>query len=145
MTTRRKLLQTAGATLLLSVAASARAGDDGYDDMIKRTWRHSDGIAADTKSMQRELVRYATLAPNGHNTQPWKFRLRAGGIDILPDLARRTPVVDPDDHHLWASLGCAAKNLVQAATAFGLHAAATVTDTCVRIDLAPAAARRYSR
>lgn len=38
---------------------------------------------------------------------------------IQPDLSRRTPVVDPDDHHLYVSLGCAAENLVQAARAFG--------------------------
>ena len=62
-----------------------------------------------------DLVRYATLAANGHNTQPWRFRLREDGIDILPDLARRTPVVDPDDHHLLVSLGCAAENLALAA------------------------------
>lgn len=66
------------------------------------------------------LLRYATLAANRHNTQPWKFRAAAGRIDILPDLARRTPVVDPDDHHLWASLGCAAENLALAAAAQGM-------------------------
>jgi hypothetical protein len=62
-----------------------------------------------------DLVRYATLAANGHNTQPWRIRLREDGIDILPDLARRTPVVDPDDHHLFVSLGCASENLALAA------------------------------
>jgi hypothetical protein len=66
-----------------------------------------------------DLVRYATLAANGHNTQPWKFRLRDDGMDILPDLARRTPVVDPDNHHLFISLGCAAENLALAAGAAG--------------------------
>ncbi len=67
----------------------------------------------------RDLIRYATLAANGHNTQPWRFRETAQGIDILPDLARRTPVVDPDDHHLFTSLGCAAENLRLAMTAHG--------------------------
>jgi hypothetical protein len=62
-----------------------------------------------------DLIRYATLAANGHNAQPWQFRLRGDGIDILPDLTRRTPVVDPDDHHLFVSLGCAAENLALAA------------------------------
>lgn len=66
-----------------------------------------------------ELVRFATLAANGHNTQPWRFRLRTDRIDILPDPKRRTPVVDPDDHHLFASLGCAAENLATAAAARG--------------------------
>jgi nitroreductase len=66
-----------------------------------------------------ELVRYAALAANGHNTQPWHFRLAAGGITIQPDFSRRTPVVDPDDHHLFVSLGCAAENLSLAAAASG--------------------------
>jgi nitroreductase len=66
-----------------------------------------------------ELVRYAALAANGHNTQPWRFHLGGNSIAILPDFKRRTPVVDPDDHHLFASLGCAAENLALAAAASG--------------------------
>lgn len=67
-----------------------------------------------------ELIRYATLAPNGHNAQPWRFRTGARQIEIFPDLSRRTPVVDPDDHHLFVSLGCAAENLALASAAQGL-------------------------
>jgi hypothetical protein len=67
----------------------------------------------------RDLVRFATLAANGHNTQPWRFRIERGAIAILPDAARRTPVVDPDDHHLFVSLGCAAETLAIAAGATG--------------------------
>jgi hypothetical protein len=66
-----------------------------------------------------ELIRYATLAPNGHNTQPWKFSVAPQLITIRPDFSRRTPVVDPDDHHLFVSLGCAAENLELAASARG--------------------------
>lgn len=65
------------------------------------------------------LVRQAILAPSGHNTQPWRFRIGERRIDILPDLSRRTPVVDPDDHHLFVSLGCAAETLAIAAAAHG--------------------------
>lgn len=67
----------------------------------------------------REMVRAATLAANSHNTQPWKYRIGADRIDIVPDFSRRTPVVDPDDHHLFASLGCATENLVVAASHYG--------------------------
>jgi len=67
----------------------------------------------------RDLILYATLAANGHNTQAWLFQADARGIDILPDFTRRTPVVDPDDHHLFASLGCAVENLALAAYAAG--------------------------
>jgi hypothetical protein len=44
----------------------------------------------------------------------------------LPDLSRRCPAVDPDDHHLYVSLGCAAENLIQAAAANGLMGHAVV-------------------
>ena len=67
----------------------------------------------------RDFIRYATLAANSHNTQPWRFRISAGEVEILPDLSRRIPVVDPDNHHIFASLGCAAENLALAAAARG--------------------------
>lgn len=70
-------------------------------------------------ALARDLIRYATLAPNGHNTQPWRFRLDSKRIDILPDFSRRTPVVDPDDHHIFVSLGAAAANLALASAARG--------------------------
>lgn len=66
-----------------------------------------------------DLVRYATLAANSHNTQPWRFKISYGGIEILPDMARQIAIVDPDNHHLFASLGCAAENLSIACGASG--------------------------
>ena len=68
------------------------------------------------------LVRQAVLAPSSHNTQCWRFRIAEKSISISPDLARRCPAVDPDDHHLFVSLGCATENMVHAALATGLHA-----------------------
>jgi hypothetical protein len=88
-----------------------------------------------------EFIRYATLAPNGHNTQPWLFRATAGAIEILPDFSRATPVVDPDNHHLFASLGCAAENLVIAAQARGRAGELAFTGSpsnTIRIDIAQA-------
>jgi hypothetical protein len=67
----------------------------------------------------RDFVRFSTLAANSHNTQAWRFRLISGGIEIRPDLSRRLSAVDPDNHHLFASLGCAAENLAIAAAARG--------------------------
>lgn len=62
------------------------------------------------------------LAASSHNTQPWTFRSNARSITIRPDTERRCSVVDPDDAHLYRSLGCAAENLVQAASTQGLDA-----------------------
>jgi hypothetical protein len=51
---------------------------------------------------------------------------------------RRCPAVDPDDHHVYVSLGCATENLVQAALAHGLNAEASfdVPRQAVRVTLA---------
>jgi nitroreductase len=66
-----------------------------------------------------DLIRLATLAANSHNTQPWQFVPGDRRIDIRPDVSRRLSAVDPDDHHLFCSLGCAAENLAIAAAATG--------------------------
>ena len=69
-----------------------------------------------------DIVRAGTLAANSHNTQPWRFKINDRRIAIAPDYERRCPAVDPDDHHLFASLGCAIENMVQAASVVGFKA-----------------------
>ena len=112
-------------------------GLSGYEEAINATWRHSDSTDLPLSSARRELVRYATLAANSHNTQPWQFRLSDRSILVLPDPGRRLPAVDPDDHHVFASLGCAAENMVQAACAFGLRAVPSYDPDAreIRLDL----------
>jgi len=118
---RRQLIMGSGALALTGAAAGAAYAtmrDMGsmadYATAIAPT---RAVLAADPEL--RGLIRYATLAPNSHNTQPWRFLAQGGGIAILPDLTRRTPVVDPDDHHLFVSLGGAAETLAIAAAARG--------------------------
>ncbi|RJS78657.1 nitroreductase [Methanophagales archaeon] len=65
------------------------------------------------------LLRYAILAPSGHNTQPWKFKLQPDGVFIYADYTRRLPVVDPDDRELVIGTGAAIMNLRVAAAHFG--------------------------
>lgn len=74
-------------------------------DQAAYDMRRSGTERADGNLDGRELIRYATLAASSHNTQPWKFRIRKDRITILPDFSRRCPVVDPDDSHLFKSLG----------------------------------------
>jgi Nitroreductase family. len=93
-------------------AQRASADYDRYSRHLRRPLDPAGGID--------ELVRMATLAPNGHNTQPWKFAVRDRALVIAPDFSRRTPVVDPDDHHLFVSLGAAAQNAAIAGAAMGL-------------------------
>ena len=67
-----------------------------------------------------DLVAHAVMAPSGHNAQPWRFAISGNRIVIQPDLGRRLPVVDPDDHALYISLGAALENLRIAARARAL-------------------------
>lgn len=94
-----------------------------YEEAVKDIWRPLAQVPLkDETDVLQELVRSATLAPSSHNTQCWKFRTSKETITLLPDWDRRCPVVDPDDHHLFVTLGCAVENLVQAARAQGIKA-----------------------
>jgi hypothetical protein len=140
---RQTILGAAVGTIASSWAAHAATSN--YDEAVASIWRHSGSKPGDPATVLRELVRYATLAPSSHNTQCWKFRLQERAIAIEPDLSRRCPAVDPDDHHLFVSLGCAAENLAQAALANGFKAEAVSGATStggitLNLDSAPAVA-----
>jgi len=75
------------------------------------------------------LLRYAVLAPSTHNTQPWKFALVPGGIEVYADYTRRMPVVDPGNRELLMSVGAAVFTLRVAAERFGLECRVTYSYT----------------
>ncbi|MFC0217017.1 Acg family FMN-binding oxidoreductase [Pseudochelatococcus lubricantis] len=138
---RRNLLTVAGGTLLLTglgvygwrSSVGSMAGYEAYASRLRAA------LAPEPQIL--DLIRYATLAANSHNTQPWRFHADGGTIDILPDPSRRTPAVDPDDHHLFVSLGCAVENLLIAATASGRPGALSVEGESVRYAFSTAQAR----
>ena len=117
-------------------------GESAYRTAVQQTWRVGPLQGLQGTALGSELVRYATLAPSSHNTQCWKFALDNETITIFPDLTRRCPAVDPDDHHIFVSLGCATENLIQAARAHGLRGKAEFDEarSAVRITLSPVAA-----
>lgn len=111
---RRTFLALSGATAGLALSGCSRQSARDYE-----AFADGERKAISANPEFNELVRAATLAPNGHNTQPWRFAQLPKGALITPDFARRTPIVDPDDHHLFVSLGCAAENFLVAASAQG--------------------------
>lgn len=144
---RRSLLATSVAAAGVGIAPLAgctpRAGPEDYEQAQQRTWRAAAASLPDRPALMHELVRCATLAPSSHNTQCWKFQIGERAIAVLPDLARRCPAVDPDDHHLFVSLGCATENLVQAAHAYALSGEARYDEAAngsVQVALATASA-----
>lgn len=126
---RREVAVMMGAGALAGCGASASS----YEEAARALRRPLDASVSDPL---RELVRFATLAANGHNTQPWRFQRSADGVDIVPDETRRTPVVDPDDHHLFASLGAAAENLLISAPTLGRMGALSFDAAARRIAIA---------
>lgn len=72
----------------------------------------------------RFLIHYALLAPSTRNTQPWRFRVSDGCVELHLDLERWQRVADADQREMFISLGCALENLLIAATHFGYRTAA---------------------
>ena len=68
----------------------------------------------------RHLLHYAVVAPSGHNTQPWLFRVTNDGVELFADRTRALPVVDPEDRELTMSCGAALCQLRLAIRHFGL-------------------------
>jgi Putative TM nitroreductase len=72
------------------------------------------------------ILKYAILAPSGHNTQPWLFKIVGDKtIELYADRTRALPVVYPEDREMIISCGAALEHLRLAANHFGL---ADITD-----------------
>ena len=140
MMTRKQFMHASAALAAVPLAACTDAdAPDSYETAVKKIRHPASQPLRGELALRRELVRHATLAPSSHNTQCWKYKLAASAITLRPDFTRRTPVVDPHDHHLFVSLGCALENLAQASSAFGLKAEPqfdTATDT-LKVHLEP--------
>lgn len=137
MPTRRRVMSYGA---LLAGGATLAACDEG--DVQQATAQLQRRLvlpgSVDGRERLRALVHAATLAPSSHNTQCWRFVLGADSIRIEADTTRRCPAVDPDDHHLFVSLGCAIENLVLTALAHGLKAEPRIgADGRVDVVLAP--------
>ena len=121
---------------VLGVAAASLAGcgrREDYAQAVAATWR----LEPPTGGFPvQALVHAATLAANSHNTQAWRFIPVGQRIRIAPDLSRRTPAVDPDDHHMFVSLGCAAETMLQAAGVYGWAGTVEAVDVRAGLTLA---------
>jgi len=121
MVTRRNVLRAGAAVLLAGGGALAwRAEEQGVfstgEGPAYDAWRQwSDGPAGSPHRM----VRAAILAANPHNTQPWRFAVKPGWIDVHADRTRHIGTIDPFLREMHIGLGCALENLLLAAPAAG--------------------------
>jgi hypothetical protein len=72
------------------------------------------------KPDEREILFLASLAPSGHNTQPWLVRYLAPYHWIIGnDRSKWLPAVDPHQRETMLSIGAFLQNLEYAAGSFG--------------------------
>jgi nitroreductase len=74
-------------------------------------------------------VRAAILAPSMHNSQPWRFRLASGALEVHADPDRRLAVADPEGWAVRIACGAAVCNARLALAAAGVR-----TDLALRPD-----------
>ncbi len=92
------------------------------DLVPENPWDVSEQAYASSTSLRDKLMtalNYAVLAPSGHNTQPWLFRVGYDHVDVHADRSRALPVVDPHDRELVMSCGAAVFHLSAALRHYG--------------------------
>lgn len=93
----------------------------------------------------RRAVAAAVRAPSMHNSQPWRFRLRDGAVEVLTDPARQLAVADRTGWAVRVACGAATFNARLALAAAGTPAVVTLrpdrTDPEVVARLSPGPAR----
>ncbi|GAA1637047.1 Acg family FMN-binding oxidoreductase [Catellatospora bangladeshensis] len=75
-----------------------------------------------TPTTFQQVVTAAVRAPSLHNSQPWRFRIHGGSVDVCADPARRLPVADPTGRAVRIACGAAAFNARLALAVNGLAA-----------------------
>jgi hypothetical protein len=120
--TRREFTAAAGASALALAAGAAPRPAAASDDL-----RGGGRVGQPLGPEEERILALASLAPNGHNTQPWAVRVKARDrwtVGVDPE--RRLPAVDPSDRETVISLGTFLENLVVGARALGREVAMEV-------------------
>ena len=98
--------------MIVSCAATTRTSPAPATDIVDRLGKP-----------RAEILRYASLAPSGHNAQPWRVTVEEPDRWTLAlDPERLLPEVDPERREAMLSLGHFVENLVLAAGSMGLKA-----------------------
>jgi hypothetical protein len=105
-----------GAGSLFSACSSIRRADLPDQD-------RSGPISGQLDPIGGTILYYASLAPSGHNAQPWFVRIAKKNEWVIGlDPQRRLPEVDPDNREALLSIGAFVENLSLAAGTYGYKA-----------------------
>ena len=98
MLTRRTLLQTGGASILV-LSAGWGISQSASGSKFRQPWEQATEGFGDVRL---NALAYAILAPNPHNRQPWVVKLddNEQGLTLYCDLDRRLPETDPPNRQI---------------------------------------------
>jgi len=116
---RRKLIGTMGKSLFLLCAATLLQGCGGVSRESLLVEK-KDELGVFSNPDAQKILRLASLAPSGHNAQPWTVKLVEPQRWIIgSERARWLPAVDPHNRELLLSIGAFLENLLVAANHYG--------------------------
>jgi len=121
--TRRDFLGKAAGGLLALYTAPLLTGCGGVIRNKTAVNPFFTDISLKTDKNSAAILHYASLAPSGHNAQPWSVKLNSPSEWIISaDPRRRLPAADPDNRALLLGIGAFLENLSLAANAHGYEA-----------------------
>jgi len=111
---RRKFIGLAGGTIVIAGVTYYLLSDK--SNYIRSDAKQSDTIKIPLKPDEREILFLASLAPSGHNTQPWFVKyIEPYHWIIGNDKSKWLPAVDPNQRETILSIGTFLQNLEYAA------------------------------
>jgi hypothetical protein len=115
---REQFIGIAGGTIIAAVTTSYLLSDK--SNLSRADLKPADDRTETLQPDEKEILLLASLAPSGHNTQPWFVQyLEPYHWIIGNDRTKWLPAVDPTQRETILSIGSFIQNLEYAAGAFG--------------------------
>lgn len=146
MTNRRTVILGAGAATVALVGVGGWWRVMRQPETAKLPWQIKE--AGSVEDVRLDALRYAILAPNPHNRQPWLLRLVGDdSVELRVDLDRRLPMTDPFDRQILIGFGTFAELAAIAASTRGQRVETQLFPEGLpgeRLDARPVAMMRFT-
>ena len=115
---RRKFLTLTGGSIVIAGASYYALSD--RSNIVRADLRPDTKTTVPLLPHEREIIYLASLAPSGHNTQPWFIKhLKPFHWIVCNDKSKWLPAVDPMQRETILSIGAFIQNLEYAADSLG--------------------------
>ena len=115
---RKNFISIAGGTIIATVTTSYLLSDK--RNLLRTDIKTANNNKETLKPDEKEILFLASLAPSGHNTQPWFVQYVEPYHWIIGnDKSKWLPAVDPTQRETILSIGTFIQNLEYAASSFG--------------------------